>query len=188
LVEKAKSIVIGDPLDEATQMGPLATHQQRDRIEDLLQQSVDKGAEVLCGGKRPAQFNKGWYFEPTIVACADQALPVVENELFGPVLSVLKFSDEEHALTLANDSEFAFAGGVFSRDVARAMRVARRVRAGRLWVNTYRVTSAQLPFGGFKRSGYGREAGIESINDFTELKSVFVETTGKPVADPFVMR
>ncbi len=188
LVAKAESIRIGDPLDEETQMGPLATYQQRDRIEDLLAQSVDQGARVLTGGSRPRAFNKGWYFEPTIVDCDHQELPVVRNELFGPVLSVLKFKDEAEALAIANDCDFAFAGGVFSKDVSRALRVSRRIRAGRLWINTYRVTSAQVPFGGFKRSGYGREAGIESINDFTELKSILIDTSGEPVADPFIMR
>ncbi len=188
LIEKAESIKIGDPLAEETQMGPLATQGQRDRIETLLEQSIAQGAELLTGGKRPAAFNKGYYFEPTIVRCEHQKLPVVETELFGPVLSVLRFKDEAEAIALANDSDFAFAGGIFSRDIARALRVARRIRSGRLWINTYRVTSAQVPFGGFKRSGYGREAGIDSINDYTELKSVFVETSGEPVADPFVMR
>jgi aldehyde dehydrogenase (NAD+) len=188
LIARAEDIRIGDPLDENTQMGPLATRGQRDRIETLLAQTVEQGGRILTGGKRPPQFNKGYYFEPTIVACDDQSLPVVQNELFGPVLSVLRFKDEAEALALANDSDFAFAGGVFSRDIACAMRVARKIRAGRLWINTYRMSSAQVPFGGFKRSGYGRESGLESINDFTEMKTVFVETSGEPVADPFVMR
>lgn len=188
LVERAKNIRIGDPMDDNTQMGPLATLRQRENIERILQQSVAMGAKILCGGARPKAFDKGWYFEPTIVECVDQSPTVVQEELFGPVLSVLRFKTENEALDMANTSRFAFAGGIFTRDIARAIRFARRVKAGRLWVNTYRVTSAQVPFGGSKDSGYGRESGLDAINDFTDIKSIFIDTTGEPVADPFVMR
>ena len=169
-------------------MGPLATERQRDNIEQVLEQSLDMGAQLLAGGTRPRGLDRGWYFQPTIVACDDQTPPVVSEELFGPVLSVLRFRNEDEALALANHSRFSFAGGVFTRDVARAIRFARRVKSGRLWINTYRVSSPQVPFGGARESGYGREAGIDAINDFTELKSIFIDTSGKPVADPFVMR
>lgn len=188
VVERAEKIAIGDPMVPATQMGPLATRAQVDRIGAFLAQSVAQGARVLTGGGKPAGFNRGYYFAPTVVACDHQEYPVVENELFGPVLSVLRFKTEEEAIALANASRYAFAGGVFTRDVARAVRLARALSAGRIWVNTYRVTSLHVPFGGFKESGYGREAGIDAIRDFTETKGVFIETSGRPVADPFVMR
>ncbi len=113
---------------------------------------------------------------------------MVQHELFGPVLSALRFADEEQAIALANDSMYAFAGGVFTRDIGKALRTARNVRAGRFWVNTYRVSLAGVRFGGFKYSGYGRESGIDAIRDYTETKGVIIDTSGEPVADPFVMR
>jgi aldehyde dehydrogenase (NAD+) len=188
LIKRAATIVIGDPLQPETQMGPLATRAQVERINAYLGQSVAKGARVLAGGGKPAGFNRGYYVAPTIVACDHQDYPVVQNELFGPVLSVIRYKTEDDAIRLANDSRYAFAGGVFTRDVARAIRLSRAIRAGRVWVNTYRVTSMHVPFGGFKESGYGRESGVDAIRDFTETKGIFIETSGEPVADPFVMR
>lgn len=188
LAERAGQIRIGDPMKKDTDMGPLATLKQRDRIEDLMAKSVDQGARVLTGGGRPPAMNKGLFFEPTIIECDHQDYPVVRQELFGPVLSALKFGDEDEAISMANDSDYAFAGGVFTGDVGRAMRTVRAVRAGRFWVNTYRVSSTGVPFGGFKYSGYGRESGIDAIRDYTETKGVIIETSGQPVADPFIMR
>lgn len=188
LCERAGRIRIGDPLDPETEMGPLATARQRAKIEKLLSESVDMGARVVSGGQRPKAFNRGFYFEPTIVECDSQKYPVVRQELFGPVLSVLRFRDESEAISLANDSDYAFAGGVFTKDVGKAMRTAQGVKAGRLWVNTYRVTSSSVPFGGFKLSGYGRESGIDAIRDYTETKGIFVDISGQPSADPFIMR
>lgn len=188
LIERVATIRIGDPMTPDTDMGPLATVKQRDRIERLLAQSVEKGARVLTGGGRPASMNRGYYFEPTIVECDSQDYPIVKQELFGPVLSVLRFDDENQAIEMANDSEYAFAGGVFTRDAGKAMRTARAVRAGRFWVNTYRVTSMSVPFGGFKYSGYGREAGVDAIRDYTETKGIIMDISGKPVSDPFIMR
>ncbi len=187
LKERAEYIIIGDPLDETTQMGPLATRTQRDRAERLIEQSVDQGAKLVTGGGRPSGFTRGWYFEPTIIACEHQDLPCVQNEFFAPVLSVVRFKEEEEAVRLANATEFAFAGGVFTRDSARGIRVARGIRAGRIWVNTYRRSTVLTPFGGFKNSGYGREAGIDAIKDFTETKGMMIEVSGKPMADPFIM-
>ncbi|MGV1795231.1 aldehyde dehydrogenase [Rhizobium sp. A37_96] len=185
---RAADIRLGDPRDAATDMGPLATGAQRDRIERLLQDSIDQGARLIHGGRRSSNEKKGYYFEPTIVACDHQDLPIVRNELFGPVLSVLRFETEEEAIRLARDSEFAFAGGVFTSDFAKAYRIAKAVPAGRFWINTYRVTSYMMPFGGSGASGYGREAGIEAVRDYMQSKSIFVEVSGRPVADPFVMR
>lgn len=188
LVERAKQIRIGDPMSAETDMGPLATARQRERIESLLEQSLAEGARLACGGGRPAGLNRGYFFEPTIVQCDHQDFPIVRQELFGPLLSVLRCRDEDEAIALANDSDYAFAGGVFTRDTAKAMRTAQAVRAGRFWVNTYRVTSAGVPFGGFKLSGYGRESGLDAIRDYTETKGIIMDTSGQPVADPFIMR
>jgi aldehyde dehydrogenase (NAD+) len=187
LVERTRSIRIGDPMDPETQMGPLATRAQRDRIEQLLAAAIDGGGRILAGGGRPAGLDRGFYFEPTIVAFDRQDAGLVRQELFGPVLSVLGFGTEEEALALAQDTDYAFAGGVFSQDFARAYRVARALPAGRVWVNTYRQTSLMVPFGGARNSGYGREGGIDAVRDYTQTKGIFVNVSGAPVPDPFVM-
>lgn len=188
LCERANRIRIGDPLAAKTEMGPLATKAQRDRIERLLGESVAKGARLLCGGDRPKDMPIGWYFQPTIVACDTQDLPIVRNELFGPVLSAMRFSTQDQAIAMAKDSDYAFAGGVFTRDFAKAYQTARAIPAGRFWINSYRVTSFMVPFGGFGTSGYGREGGIDAIHDYTQTKGIFIDVSGQPVADPFVMR
>jgi len=175
-------------MDPETEMGPLATKGQLERIDRHLERSIEQGARVLTGGGRPPGLARGYYYAPTIVACDRQDLPIVEHELFGPVLSVLRFKDEAEAISMANNSRYAFAGGIFTRDLARAMRLVREVRAGRLWVNTYRLSSLFVPFGGFKESGYGRESGLDAIRDYTDTKGVFIDVSGRPVADPFIMK
>jgi acyl-CoA reductase-like NAD-dependent aldehyde dehydrogenase len=188
LVEKATAIRIGDPQDPATEMGPLATARQRDHVEAVLARSVAAGAEIVTGGRRPAAFPDGYYFEPTIVACGGNTVPCAAEELFGPVLSVIGFNDEADAVGKANDTPFGLASGVFTRDLARAHRMIRRLRAGIVWVNTYRAVSPIVPFGGYGQSGLGREGGSESIRDYTRVKSVWIRTSDDPIPDPFVMR
>ncbi len=188
LVAWAPSIKIGAPLDMDTEMGPLATVGQKQRIEQVVADSVAGGASLLIGGKTPEGFEKGNYYEPTILSCSDPNLPCVTTELFGPVLSVLTFEDEEEAIQMANTSEYAFAAGVFTRDLARAHRLMKRVRAGIVWVNTYRAVSPIAPFGGFKNTGNGREAGLDAIYDYTRTKTAWINTSDVPMADPFVMR
>jgi aldehyde dehydrogenase (NAD+) len=187
LVERTQAIRVGDPLDPTTDMGPLATEQQRRRIENFLAQSLQRGAKLLSGGARPAGHNSGFYYMPTIVACDSQDYPIVREELFGPVLSVLSFKDEDEAIALADDSQYAFAGGVFTGDFPKALRVSRRIQGGRIYINTYRATAGNVPFGGFRSSGYGREGGIEALLDYTQTKAIMINATGEPVADPFVM-
>jgi aldehyde dehydrogenase (NAD+)/betaine-aldehyde dehydrogenase len=188
LVAKARIIRIGDPQDAATEMGPLATARQRAHIETLLGQSVAAGARLLTGGRAPADRKDGFYFEPTILACAGNQMPCVSEELFGPVLSVIPFDGEEEAVALANDTRYGLASGVFTRDLTRAHRMIRRIRAGIVWVNTYRAVSPIAPFGGFGLSGLGREGGAASIRDYTRSKAVWIRTSDDPIADPFVMR
>lgn len=188
LKAKAERIIIGDPLDVRTEMGPLATRRQRDGIEAVLARSIDAGATVITGGRRPAAHPHGNYFEPTIIAAASNTVPCMTEELFGPVLSVMPFSDEAEALVLANDSPYGRAAGVFTSNLSRAHRLIRRLRAGIVWVNTYRAVSPIVPFGGYGRSGLGRESGMESMLDYTRTKSVWIRTPDDPIPDPFVMR
>jgi len=188
LRERAAAIRIGDPLAEETQIGPLATCAQRDRIEAVLAESVEQGATIEAGGKRPEGFDSGWYFEPTVVACPSQDIRSTRVELFGPVMSVLTFDTEEEAIALANDTEFGLGSGVFTENLARAHRVSAAIRSGIVWVNTYRAISPISPFGGFGQSGYGREAGLDAIYEYTRTKAVWINTSSEPMANPFVMR
>ncbi len=169
-------------------MGPLATHNQLALIERTVADAVANGATLVSGGKRPTHLQKGLYFQPTIVACPDQNYDVVRNEMFGPVVSVVKFSDEAEAIALANDTRFGLASGVFTKDGARGLRMSKALRAGIVWVNTYRMVSPMAPFGGYKSSGYGREAGYEAINDYTREKTVWINTSPDPIDDPFRMQ
>lgn len=188
LVARSKTIRIGDPLEETTDMGPLATRRQLDHIAASVKTAVAEGAELLHGGRQPGQPARGWYYEPTILACPDQNVTTVREEMFGPVMSALRFGDEEEAVAFANDTRFGLGAGVFTRDVARALRVSKRIRSGIVWVNTYRAISPIAPFGGFRQSGYGREAGVDAIYEYTRTKSVWINTSSEPMADPFVMR
>ena len=188
LTAKAQAIRIGDPQDAATEMGPLATLRQREHIETVVARSVASGAKLATGGRRPSTFPKGFYYEPTIITGVSAETPCVAEELFGPVLSVIPFADEDDAVLKANDTVFGLASGVFTRDLTRAHRMIRRIRAGIVWVNTYRAVSPIVPFGGYGLSGLGREGGSEAILDYTRVKSVWIRTSDDPIPDPFVMR
>ena len=188
VAEKASKIRIGDPLDENSQMGPLATQAQLDNIDSTVADAKANGATLVHGGKQPADLGDGWYYEPTVVACPDQQIGIVQRELFGPVVSALRFTDEAHALQLANDCRFGLAAGIFTADIGRALRITKGIRSGIVWVNTYRMVSPLAPFGGYKDSGYGRESGLEAIYDYTRPKTVWLNTSPDPIADPFVMQ
>jgi acyl-CoA reductase-like NAD-dependent aldehyde dehydrogenase len=188
LAAKARTIRIGPPQDMATEIGPLATERQRENIEQHIKSTVDAGGAIVCGGKKPPGFQRGFYFEPTIIRCSSGEQSCVRNELFGPVLTVQTFATEEEALALANDTEFGLASGVFTSNLSRAHRMSAGIHAGVVWVNTYRAISPMVPFGGFGLSGSGREGGLNAIADYTRSKAVWIRTSDEPIPDPFIMR
>ena len=187
MVGLAKDIVIGDPLADATQMGPLCTQGQMNCVEREVARALDEGGTLLCGGQRPKGLG-GNYYEPTIIECPSQKMHIVDTEMFGPVLSVLRFKTEQEVIELANDTVHGLAAGIFTQDSARSMRVARAIEAGIVWVNTYRVVSPIAEFGGNKGSGYGRESGFQAMYDYTRPKTIWLNTSSEPMTNPFVMR
>ena len=185
---KAKNIKIGSPMNNETQMGPLATLNQLNNIQKKIDQTIKEGGRLITGGERPKELNQGWYYKPTIIECENHNLPAAENELFGPILSVMKFSDEEEVIKLMNDNAYGLAAGVFTENNGVALRVSKQVRAGIVFVNTYRLISPIAPFGGFKNSGFGRESGMEVIKDYSNIKTTWVNTSKKSITDPFVIK
>ena len=187
-VEKeARKIIVGNPLDETTHVGPLCTVAQIENIENVLEKSKQQGAKIRIGGTRTEGFD-GNYFNPTIVECEGNEVETLRVEMFGPVMSIVPFDTEDEAIALANDSEFGLGSGVFTQNLARAHRVSGRIRSGICWINTYRAVSPIAPFGGFGNSGYGREAGLESVLEYTRTKTTWINTSSEPMANPFVMR
>jgi aldehyde dehydrogenase (NAD+) len=172
LASCARSIVWGDPLDPATQMGPLSSRAQLAKVSAYMACAREEGLRIVAGGDRPD--HPGFFVQPTIYADAPMDSRLVLEEIFGPVAVVIPFEDEAEAIRIANDTRFGLAAGVWTRDLARAHRMIEAVRAGTIWVNTYRVGSHAIPFGGFKASGVGRENGIDALDAFTEVKSVWV--------------
>ena len=188
LKKRTEAIKIGDPLSTTTQLGPLATLKQLKNIQEKIQQTIEQGGKIITGGKKVSSFKNGYYFEPTIIECDNHNLPVAENELFGPVLSVMKFKNEDQAIQLMNDNSFGLAAGIFTENNGIAMRVSKAVQAGIIFVNTYRLISPVAPFGGFKNSGYGRESGLEVMKDYSNIKTTWISTSTEPLSDPFNIR
>lgn len=188
LVERVQKIKIGDPLQDDTEMGPLATEAQLKRVENYVNFGKREGGNLIYGGKKPEQLEKGWYFQPTIFEHTDNQSRITREEIFGPVLSVIPFKDEAEAIQLANSTDYGLAAGIWATNIGKAHRVAKAVRAGIVWVNTYRSISPIAPIGGSGLSGYGREGGYEAIYDYTQSKVVWVNTSSEPIPDPFIMR
>ena len=186
--ERAKAIIVGDPLDKKTQVGPLATAHQVERAHDVIDKSLKQGAKIVFGGKRPDHLSEGWYFEPTLLDCPNQTIDCVSTELFAPVISAITFDTEEEAIEMANDSDFGLGAGVFTENLARAHRVSQKIHSGIVWVNTYRAISPISPFGGFKQSGGSREAGMDAIHEYTRTKTTWINTSPEPMGNPFVIR
>ena len=187
LITKAKKIKLGGPMEKDTQMGPLNSFKQLENIEKNIKATTEQGGKIRCGGERSSVSNKGYYFPATIIECENHNLPVAENELFGPILSVMKFDKEEEVIKKMNDNKYGLSSGVYTSNFARGLRVSKAIRAGIVFINTYRLISPMAPFGGIKDSGYGKEAGIESIKEYTRIKTTWYNSSDKPMSDPFTM-
>lgn len=186
IAEKAAHIIVGDPMDGLSHLGPVCTAAQVNKIVTTLAIAKTQGAKVHFGGAPLAQ--AGNYMAPTLVECAGTDTETLKVEMFGPVMSLIAFDTEEEAIALANDTPFGLGSGVFTQNLARAHRVSARLKAGICWVNTYRAISPIAPFGGYNQSGYGREAGLDAIHDYTRTKTTWINTSDSPMANPFVMR
>ncbi|MDW8313305.1 MAG: aldehyde dehydrogenase family protein, partial [Burkholderiales bacterium] len=187
LVNRAHSIRIGDPRDPTTELGPLCTARQLEAVAAAVDAARAAGARVLCGGERLPQ-TRGFFWPPTIIECDDDTLAVWREELFAPVLCVRRFREEADAIALANASRYHYASGVFTRDLGRAFRLMRAIQGGVFYLNTWRVVSPSAPFGGNRDTGWGREGGIESIQDYTRPRTVWINFGAGPAQDPFRMR
>ncbi|AEI80727.1 aldehyde dehydrogenase DhaS [Cupriavidus necator N-1] len=186
LLALASTAKLGNPMNASTQVGPITTPAQYEKVLSYIQIAQDEGAELLLGGK-PASCGDGWFVEPTIFARVSPKMRIAQEEVFGPVLSILKFRDEADAIAIANDSCYGLGAGVWTSDIGRAFRMSEKIQAGTVWVNTYRAVSFMSPFGGYKDSGLGRENGIAAIESYLQTKSVWINT-GAATGNPFMIR
>jgi (Z)-2-((N-methylformamido)methylene)-5-hydroxybutyrolactone dehydrogenase len=188
IVERAETLKLGDPLDPATEMGPVAHRSQHERVSGLIDSAVAEGAKLVSGGPGDVpEAGPGYFVRPTVFADVDMSMDIAQTEVFGPVLSVIPFDDDAEALQIANATQFGLAAGVWTESLRRAHLMAKRLRSGVVWVNTYRASSAQGPFGGVRRSGHGRERGLEGMLEFTTIKNVVMDLS-TDVRDPFSLK
>jgi len=194
LLAKTKRLVLGDPANPATDLGPVISRRQQERILEYIEKGKKEGAVLATGGTAPTDtaLLKGFFIQPTIFAAVKNSMTIAREEIFGPVLSVIEYQTDEEAIALANDSIYGLGGGVWSKDRERALRVARQLRTGTVWINEWHLISEKAPFGGYKQSGVGREFGIEGLKEYTELKHIHVDELGsrekKPWYDTVVPR
>jgi betaine-aldehyde dehydrogenase len=180
MTEKAKKIKLGAPLERETKMGPLVSKEQYDRVTSYLELGK-KEAKTAIGGGRPKEFAKGYYVEPTIFYDVDNSARIAREEIFGPVASVIPFENEGDAIRIANDTPYGLAGAVWTRDIYKAFRVVKSLRAGIIWVNHMQPTYVEAPWGGYKQSGFGRELGPQGIEEYLETKQVYVNLDESPI-------
>lgn len=185
LARTSRNIVIGDPMNPETNFGALISANHHAQVLSYIKKGIDEGATLLHGGKafKLGTAPKGFYVEPTIFADCHDDMTIVKEEIFGPVMAILRFNDEDEVLQRANDSEFGLAAAVFTQDISRAHRVIHQIKAGICWLNSYGASPAEMPVGGYKQSGIGRENGLETLNEYTQLKAVYVGLT--PLESPF---
>jgi aldehyde dehydrogenase (NAD+) len=179
LTRRTRELRLGDPLDDATQVPPVASRAQLEKVFHYLDVAQQDGATTLAGGRRPSapELADGFFVEPTLLADVAEGSRVVREEIFGPIGTIIRFDDDDEAIRIANDTEFGLASAIWTESIRRAHRVIPRIQAGTVWVNTYRALEYRRPFGGFKQSGIGRELGIDALDEFTESKSVFIDVT-----------
>ncbi len=175
LVERTKTLTIGDPMEFGTAQGPLISARQRETVLGYIKAGVAEGAKVAVGGKRPEHLKKGYYVEPTILTNVKNDMKVAQEEIFGPVLVVIRYKNIDDAIKMANDSIYGLGGAVWSKDKDKAMVVAKQMRTGTVWINDYHLLSVAAPFGGYKQSGIGREFGMEGVLEYTEIKHIHVD-------------
>jgi acyl-CoA reductase-like NAD-dependent aldehyde dehydrogenase len=177
LAERVDAIALGDPRDKGTRMGPVVSAGQMDSVLGYIASGKSEGARIVAGGRRASEINggKGYFVRPTVFDGVTPGMKIAREEIFGPVLAVLPFDDVDDVVAKANGTIYGLAAGVWTRDVAKAHKVARAIRAGTVWVNTYNLYDPALPFGGFKQSGFGRELGVEAIDGYLETKSVWID-------------
>lgn len=189
LLEVARTARMGDPMNPDTQVGPVTTPPQYQKVLEYLDIARSEGATVALGGEKGSapECGNGWFVQPTVFTGVRNDMRIAQEEVFGPVLSVIRFSDEADALRIANDVRFGLAAAVWTRDIGRAVRMSERLQAGTVWVNTYRAVSFMAPFGGYKDSGLGRENGIDAIREYLQTKAVWINS-GAVTGNPFVMR
>ena len=190
MVEIARTAKIGDPMKAETNIGPVTTAPQYAKIREYIGVAESEGAKLLFGGGTPQgpEIQGGQFVEPTIFTGVLNSMRIAQEEVFGPVLSIIGFEDEDEAVEIGNDIAFGLAAGVWTQNIGRAVRMSERLKAGTVWVNTYRAVSYMMPFGGVKRSGIGRESGVEAIREYLSTKSVWINTSDEAPGNPFVMR
>jgi len=188
LVEMARTAKIGDPTQADTNIGPVTTAPQYQKVLDYIAIAKEEGATCLVGGGPAEGLPGGQFVQPTIFANVSNKMRIAQEEVFGPVLSIIGFEDEAEAVEIGNDVVFGLAAGVWTQNIGRAIRMSKALKAGTVWVNTYRAISYMMPFGGVKRSGLGRENGMETIRGYLETKSVWINTSDAAPGNPFVMR